>query len=250
MTDNEVIKKRLIELSRRAYDTGADIYTDFLSMAEQSTLASVKQELYSPYLLYGGAGERERRVARFGTDTDDTAKFPIACLMISPRSAKFAQKLSHRDYLGALMSIGLDRSKLGDIVIDGSNAYVFCRDEMKEFIARSVDSVARTSVKCEIVDSIPEHMTDETHEITVQVASIRLDALVAKVYRLSREESSSLIKQGRVYVNAVLCESPSREPKDEDIVSVRGFGRFKLLGKAGTGKKGKVNVLIARFGRG
>ena len=59
MTDNEVIKKRLIELSRRAYDTGADIYTDFLSMAEQSTLASVKQELYSPYLLYGGASERE-----------------------------------------------------------------------------------------------------------------------------------------------------------------------------------------------
>ena len=135
-------------------------------------------------------------------------------------------------------------------MIEGSDEYVFCRDEMKEFIARSVDSVARTSVKCEIVDSIPEHMTDETHEITVQVASIRLDALVAKVYRLSREESSSLIKQGRVYVNAVLCESPSREPKDEDIVSVRGFGRFKLLGKAGTGKKGKANVLIARFGRG
>ena len=114
----EMLKKRLVELSRRSAERGIKTNSEFLSLGEQAELLRLRLE--SPCALDGGYAEAERRVAVFGGE-----RAPLCCLEISPVSKKFAEPLTHRDYLGALMGLGLRRSVLGDVVLCGGNAYVF-----------------------------------------------------------------------------------------------------------------------------
>ena len=106
----ELTKKRLAELSRRAYDRGICTFSEFLTPGEQTELG--RMHLAEPCVLDGGYSEAERRAAVFGGE-----RAPICCLEIAPAAPKFAEELTHRDYLGSLMGLGLRRSVLGDIVL-------------------------------------------------------------------------------------------------------------------------------------
>ena len=115
MNDNELIKKRLFELSRRSYERGYTVYSDFLSIDEAGILFEQKYD--APFNLFGGYENAERTIAAFG---DEENCYPIVCIKIEPVNQKFADKLSHRDFLGSLMNLGIERSTLGDIVINNN----------------------------------------------------------------------------------------------------------------------------------
>jgi len=240
--------KRFLELSERAFKMGEYAYTGFLNAEEQGALYAVRKSLASAYSLFGGTQDGERKMARFGSAalSGYDEAFPIVCLKIKrPSGAK--TPLAHRDVLGAILALGIERATIGDIAAKGSEAYVFCAESMADFIITNLFRAGKEAVSCTVSAGLPEGPLYTPLEQRLQIASERADAIVAKAYALSREDSAALFEKEKVFVNAAPCPSGSRTLRAGDTVSVRAYGRFDYLGVAGTSKKGKLNVVISKY---
>ena len=248
--DYTLQKKRFLELARKSYNSGIYTFTDFLGLGEQSAFHEIERELSGiPYTAFGGTDGCERVMIRFGSEElcGYDMPFPISIVLCQPLSEKFAEKLSHRDFLGAILNLGIDRSVLGDIAIVDKCAYLFVKEGMAEFVADGLTTVRRTAVKCSLVDCAPDGVLYNTKEVRVQAVGERIDALVAKVFSISRDDSATLFSRGLVFISGKCCESVSHKLKEGDIVSVRGYGRFIYRGIEGHTKKGKLNILIEQY---
>ena len=240
-------KKRISELAGKSYGQGIYCFTHFLDLMGRSDFQYLLPSLPPvPWKMFGGAEGCERQMLRFGDESlcGYDQPFPIVCLKITPRSAKFAEPLTHRDYLGSLMALGMERELLGDIVVRESEAFLFCEERIAPYITQNFTQARHTFLNCEAVERLPEGALFETRRVTVQLASQRIDALIAHVYRLSRSEAQALFPAGKIFVSGRLCESPGYTPKAGDILSVRGFGRMKYVGIESKSKKGKENTAV------
>lgn len=237
----DIFEKRLFELAERASERCYVTFSDFLNMEEQSELASLA--LPCDYATFGGYDGAERAVAAFGNGCQ-YAEFPVKIIKAEPLSQKFADKLSHRDFLGSLMGLGIKRNVLGDIVIKENTGYIFCLDSIADYIVQNLDKVRHTSIKCSVVHELPAGAVAEPEEKEIIVASLRLDVLAAAVYNFSRSGVKELFVQSKVFVNSALCENFSYNVKPGDIVSVRGNGRFKCGNVLGSTKKGRTVLRI------
>ncbi|WDC85882.1 YlmH/Sll1252 family protein [Caloramator sp. mosi_1] len=137
------------------------------------------------------------------------------------------EKLSHRDYLGALLSLGIKREKIGDINVFDDGAEIYVSKELSDYIVFNLNKIKHTGIKLEkITFEEARERVQFFKEIVVNAASLRIDAVISEVYNLSRSEASSLIKQGNVKINYISNDDQSYKLNDGDIVSVKGFGRF------------------------
>ncbi len=246
----DVFKRRVEEWAERAYGQGTYCFSHFLSLAERSDFHTLIPSLPPvPWKLYGGAEGCERQMLRFGDEAlcGYDAPFPIVCLKILPVHPRFAEQLTHRDYLGALMALGVEREVLGDIIVRPGAAYLFCQERMAPYIRENFTQARHTALKCEDAGALPEGALFELRRMSVQVSSQRIDALIAHVFRLSRAEAQALFPAGKVFVSGRLCESPGYSPKPGDILSVRGYGRFRYAGVESMSKKGKENTAVDLF---
>lgn len=242
-TEELLLKKRLLELARKGDAYFA--FSDFLGLSEQSIFATVKSSLRrDSYKLFGGADGTERVMVRFGSEDElgYDEPFPISIIKISPRSPKFAENLTHRDYLGSILSLGIERRLIGDIVIKESDAYLFCKSDIAEYITQSLERIRHTDVTLKITDALPEGELFRTERKRIQASGERIDAIVAKVFGISRDDSLSLFKKRLVFIDGRLCENNSATLKYGEIVSVRGYGRFIYRGYETLSKKGKLNI--------
>ena len=156
--EETLFRKRLTELAVKSYNNSQYLFTNFLSMAEQNTYFSMERELsYVPVTLFGGTGDCERVMLRFGSEElcGYEEAFPIVCMKIEPVIEKFGEQLSHRDYLGALINLGVDRATLGDIIIVEKTAYLFCTEKMAPYLLENLTQVKHTHVKCTITTDFP-----------------------------------------------------------------------------------------------
>ena len=243
----DVFKRRVEEWAERAYRQGTYCFSHFLSLAELSDFHALIPSLPPvAWTLFGGAEGCERQMLRFGDEAlcGYDAAFPIACLQILPEHPKFAEPLTHRDYLGALMALGIEREVLGDIIVRQDGAYLFCEERMSAFIREHFTQAKHTAVICTDAGALPEGSLFELKRMSVQLASQRIDALIARVYRLSRAEAQALFPAGKVFVSGRLCESPGYTPKAGEILSVRGYGRMRYAGVESMSKKGKENTAV------
>ncbi len=239
------LKNRFSELARRAYSKQCYTYSEFLTLAEQDTLLGMRFDANSAsFELFGGYSNAERKLACFGSEElcGYTESPPVECVAITPLSQKFADALTHRDFLGALMALGVRRSVLGDIILRENCGYLFCLDSVSDFIVQEFTQVKHTAVRCRIITELPEIVITKPDVTNVNVASERLDAVIAAVYKLSRSESQELFKQGKVYVNSRLTEATGHKLNDDSIISVRGYGRFIYEGISKETKKGRLFV--------
>lgn len=243
----ELLKRRFVELARRAYNSGIFTFTDFLGLAEQAAFAEVSREIFGiEYVKFGGAEGAERVMIRFGSESDlgYSMPFPISLIKVEPLSQKYAEKLSHRDFLGAIMNLGIERDTMGDIVIIDNVGYIFVKEDKATYIADSLTKVRRTDVKSEVTETLPDGQLYRTERRNVQANGERLDALVAKVFSLSREEAQSLFKKRLVFADGREIDSTSYIPKPNEKISVRGHGRFIYIGTQSLTRKGKLNIAI------
>lgn len=246
-SDEILLRKRLGELADKSYGSGQYFFTGFLSAAELDTYYGMERELsYVPVTVFGGTADCERVMLRFGSAElcGYEADFPIQCIEISPLAEKFGEALGHRDYLGALMNLGIGRTTLGDIIIIGKHAFLFCMEKMAPYIIENLDQVRHTSVKCRIAEKIPESAITRLERRTVQVSAARADSIIAKVYNLSRSGSAELFRAKKVFVNGRLSENNGGQLKPGDRVSVRGFGRFRFVEITGETRRGKLNAAV------
>lgn len=237
-----MIEKRFNELYNRAFEKHYHTFTEFLNLEEQSILISS----YLPSTKFGGYSLAERIIAGFGDDVRKS-DFPIVCLCISPVNKKFSDKLTHRDYLGAVMNLGIKREMLGDIIVDENCAYLFCLSQISEYITDNLRRIRHTTVKTELIDTLPEDLISQPESCETIVSSLRIDVLVSAVYKLSRNETSKLFSCGKIFVNSKLTENASYTVKDDDIISVRGFGRFTFLQQLRKTKKDRIVIEIIKY---
>ena len=246
----EGMQKRFLELGERACRSGVYTFTPFLGLQEQNIFYGLARQLsHVPWEAFGGAEGCERKVVRFGSEEmcGFEQPFPIACVAVRPRSAKFAETLTHRDFLGALMNLGVERDTLGDIAVREEGAYVFCTEHIAPFVVENLMQVRKTPVRAELAQALPEGALYRLQPKTVQVASNRADALCAHIWNISRGDSLALFRAGRVFINGRLCENASAALREGDILSARGYGRFVFRGVVGLTKKGRSNALVELY---
>lgn len=243
----ELLKKRFIELYNKADRGEYYTFTDFLGLSEQSAFGELVSKLDPACITkYGGAVGAERIMIRFGDigQIGYDVPFPIKCVKVEPLSQKFADKLTHRDFLGALMNLGIERCMLGDVVIRDNVGYVFSEEKIAEFITGELSRVKRTDVKASIIEKLPDTELYKTEPKRIQIQSERIDAVIAKTYLVSRDDAQALIKRGLVFVNGKEVSGAAYAPKENDKVSVRGHGRFIYRGFDSTSRKGKLNAIV------
>lgn len=249
--EEELLKKRFRELADQAWQRGSYTFTGFLGLSELSAIYEMEREIsFVPHSVFGGSEDAERAMIRFGSEEafGYAESFPIVCVRIRPLQQKFADQLNHRDFLGALMNLGIDRSTLGDIVVRDNEGYLFCTEAIAPFIVENVSRIKHTSVLCEMTQEPPKQRQEDLKEFTIQIPSERIDGVLAKVYHLSRSDSAELFRQKKVFVNGRLCENSSRLLKPEDRVSARGYGKFIYTGQQSISKKGKLNATVLVYG--
>ena len=239
----------LKELAFNTYNKGFSTYSDFLNLNELNLLLSIKKELPLVELdFYGGYDEAERKMVCFHTlDEDYDREFPIHCIHITPRNVKFSDTLTHRDYLGALLNLGIERYTIGDIIIKNKESYVFCNNKMCDYIVQNLTRIKHTDVRCTQEEQSILNISPQFQEIRGTVASVRLDAILTLAFNGSRSSLSNLIPAGKVFVNSRLIESNSYTLKEGDVISVRGYGKFIYQEQQNQTKKGRYFVVIMKY---
>lgn len=241
-----MLQKRLLELSKIAYQRDIVTYSDFLNLNELNILHTTpKQEWFTCYETYGGYEFSERQMVAFLPDALMFAKkYPICALKIEPLQKKFSESLTHRDYLGAILNLGIERSKLGDILVEDNYAILFAHQSLKTFICDELSRIRHTSVMVTEIDAEAVSYQPKFKEITGTVPSLRLDSLLSLAFSSSRSKLVSYIENGKVFVNGKLVTSNGCQVKEDDIISVRGLGRFQFKEAISQTKKGRIYVSL------
>jgi len=253
--EEELFQKRLLDLADTAWRRNIVTYTDFLNLNEQNIYHDSLQKLsFIQSESFGGYESAERQMVAFIPDAlsrdrgyFSQASFPIACLKIRPLNVKFSDKLTHRDYLGSLMNLGIDRSRTGDIVIQDQDAWLFCQKKIADYVAGELTRVRHTAVSCLVCSPQEVHYQPSLQELTGTVASVRLDSLLSLAFQTSRSSITALIQGGKTFANGRLVTSNGYHVKEGDIISVRGLGRFRYDGVLSATKKGRCLVRIQKY---
>ncbi len=247
--DEEILSKRFKELSNASLKKMIITNTDFLNLNELNIFEYTKSELSnSNYEIVGGYETCERKMIRFFPEYDLIDKGPpIVCLKISPSNMKFSDELNHRDFLGAILNLGIERSKIGDILIEENVGYVFCHSNISEYIINNLEKVKHTNIKLSKINDFDVNYTPKFKLITGTVSSIRLDSVIALAFQTSRSKVTGLIEGGKVFVNSKLTINNSYFLKEKDIISVRGHGKFTYESTMKQTKKGRYYISLHKF---
>ena len=239
-------KNRYRELLDRARNQGIYTYTEFHSPHGASLAYFVAGE--DEVKLFGGMEYAERTVIRFGDPKELLYEetFPIKLLHICPKNLKFAEDLTHRDYLGAIMNLGIERNQVGDILTVEKDAYAFVLEGIAEYIIENLTKIKHTNVEISMIDSLPTDVKIEVEHEELSVSSVRLDAILAKSLNMSRETAKNLILSEKVIANGKIMKKPEYEPKEKETIIVRGYGRIIFEGRLRENKKGKTVILIGK----
>lgn len=250
MEKEEILfQKRMLELSRTAYQRGIVMFSDFLNLNELNILHNIpKDELFTQYETFGGYETSERQMAAFLPDAlCYEYHYPFSVIRITPLSKKFAEELSHRDYLGAVLNLGIDRCTIGDILVLHKEAVVFVENQMATFLKENLTRIRHTSVMA-VQENLSEFHYEPSYEIVKgTVASVRLDALLAQTFASSRSKLSGLIEGKKVFVNGKLVLNNGYKVKEQDVISVRGVGKFQYMGVVSETRKGRYYVEIRKY---
>ena len=232
---------RALDLARRAAARDTVEFSGFLSPAERALLASVPPLRELCELRFdGGYAEAERTLASFrpyGLPYDVPA--PIAALALDTGGPA----LGHRDILGAVMALGVKRDKLGDILDRAQPPLLLCDETIARYIADNLERAGRCRVRVTpgSVGAIPPTVYQRK---TATVLSLRLDAVVAEGFGLSRAKAADAIRQGLVSRNWLPCDKVAQEVAEGDCISLRGTGKLRLTEVGGQSKKGRTFLAL------
>ena len=250
--DDRLLLAKVLDRAEQAQSRNIPANTDFLSPQQQVLaldllrLAGIPE---SGYVRLGGYEGAERNIILFLPDWLDAeaaeTQSPIRILRASFREE---DKLSHRDFLGSLMGMGIVREKLGDILVSPDSADLMVLESVADFLRQSWDSAGRAHLKITEIEpwelQVPEIRCQEVRDT---VSSLRLDAIASTGFRMARGKAAELITSGRVQLNWRECTKPDKLLAQGDTVSARGFGKFELTEVGGLTKKGRTSITLKRY---
>ena len=235
-----ILRNKFLDLARNAYFKNIVTHSMFLNLYEQTIFETLKNELPNiKYIMFGGYSEAERKIVCFYCD-----KIPefdmLEYIKVSPSNKKFADDLTHRDFLGALMNLGIERHMIGDICIVDNVAHIITFNSMSETIINELSTVKRTKVVLEVESADELKAVNRMEYKKINIPSERLDSIIGSIYNISRSKVNLYIDAGKVFINSRQCFSHSSKIKNGDIITVRGLGRARFLGISALSKKGRL----------
>ena len=243
MNEQELCKKRLIDLSKQANRKGIVLFSDFLNLNERNIYQQNLKFFESKTESFGGVEFAERQIIAFIPDALYYEwNYPIIALKVTPSYPKFAEKLTHRDILGALMHMGIDRGKIGDIFVAEDVYYIICEESIADYFIESIEKIRHTIVKLSHVSLDDLKTIQNLKEMNGIVTSNRLDSILACVFKLSRSQALDLLRAEKVFVNGKMVQNPSYTIKPNEIISLRGYGRFVFVKESGVTGKGRIKI--------
>ena len=243
----EDIQKALENAAKLAGEKGLTRFTRFLDPAEAELFRHLARQYDAGFSAWGGYDQAERVVGCFSPADEmvDTAQYPVVCLH-SRYSPKFCS-ITHRDLLGSFMALGLTRSCAGDMIIAGTDIYLFAHAQTADFIAQSMESAGKAPLDFHALTETPQMPEPEGTRFSAVVSSLRLDAVLAAAYRLSRSEAADSIRAGLVKVNYLACDRVDLPLQEGALLSMRGRGRVRLLSVDGTTRKQRIGITLFRY---
>lgn len=241
--EKKILMKQIIEKIENVLNYHTLEYTDFLDPYELSLSKSILNGFDIGYSVFGGIESAERKILQLFPDYLDSSliESPVAALELNGDLSS----LSHKDFLGGLLNLGIKRTKVGDILIYDESTIILVKEEIQDFVLLNLEKVGNKNIKIEEIKisclKVPEIKYRELKDF---VSSTRLDIVISSAYNISRTDSQSIIKSGKVKVNWESINKVSKELEEKDIISVRGYGRCILYSLDGRSKKGKLKATI------
>lgn len=219
-------------------------HTDFLDPYERRLARSILNGFTEiSYRELGGVSQAERKIISIYPSYyyHDDIGIPITALKVKGISSK----LSHRDFLGSILGLGINRDKIGDILIHENYAQIIVKSEISSFILISLKKVGNVNVSTEEIRLEDLRLGKiDYKEIFAIISSLRLDTLVSGAWHLSRNDSKKLIESGKTKLNWEPIEKVSKDIEEGDLISAKGYGRFILDSIECTTRKGNIKVKL------
>ena len=252
MTAQDQLISRIQSAARDVLDKSRPFFTRFLTETEQMKISALRFPADLVTGFYGGEGNKDAVRKCFGIvpafyvneDSDLPALFPVKAITFTFRKCDV---ITHREVLGTLMGLGIERDTIGDICIIEGKAAVFVTEKPAELIMDSVLKIGKVGVRCTYgVDfELPEQQYEE---LSYSVASLRLDNLVRNMANCSRGTACDrYLKPQLVQLCGEVCDNPSKIVKEGDIITIRGKGKFLLSEIGETGRKGNVHIKVKKY---
>lgn len=245
ITDNEdkLFLSKMCDNAIRSFNSGRIIFSKFLNPG-QKLLVENRFSNEIPISFFGGYKDAERTIAAFGYDNDEIL-FPVRAVKITTKNKHV---YSHRDYLGSLLSLGITRELLGDIVILDSYAVIFCTEEISEFIINNLTRIASTGVTLEYINDLSIlDIRKNFKDLSLTVSSLRFDCILSAVCGKSRSEITNLIGQGLATINYSVVKNTSAHIKHGDVLSLRGFGKMIVETDNSVTRKGRIHINVKKY---
>ncbi|MDF2903202.1 MAG: RNA-binding protein [Bacillus sp. (in: firmicutes)] len=236
---------QIVDWKHYVENTYAPKLTDFLDPREQQIVKTIIGEHGEVKVaFFGGTQNAERKRALFSPDYYQVSEEDFRITLFEVHYPSKFVTIEHRHVLGSLMSLGLKRGKYGDILYDESTVQFFAAEEIGSYLSTQLQMVGKATIRLEEIPFKKAVSVQEIwQEVSITASSLRLDTLISSIYPISRQKSQTLIGQKLVKVNWTVVESSSFECREGDTLSVRGFGRVKIVSIEGRTKKDKWRIL-------
>lgn len=246
-SDERLVAAKVIDKLALAQKTYAPEFTIFMDPYKAYSIRDMLLNNDCNIMVYGGYEDSERvKIGFFPEFTEPNEnEFPVKAIEISYNS-QFSRALTHRDFLGSILGLGITREKTGDIIIEEGRAVAFVDSDIVDYIVVNLERVGQTKVRVKILDGFKPEPKKE-HEKRLTVASLRIDVLLSGALNLSRGKTADLIKGEKAFVNWKKIITVSHIVKENDVVTLRGVGRVKINEIMGITKKDRILINVSVF---
>lgn len=253
--DDKILLSQILDKIEMVEKKNKMEYTDFLDLAQiklvQKFIDRIKIE---NYMSYGGFEQAERKMfviypEKFNSTVVEKNLSNIVQIIRIELPDDLKGKYTHRDYLGAVIKLGIERKKVGDIIVDSNGADIIIDKDVPKFLADNLGSLTRFSKSTITVQNIEDLRPVEIRkeELEIIVSSLRLDNVISELARCSRNKALDIINTERVFVNFECETKKTKQIKPGDMVTIRGKGRFFIKEIVGQTRSGRTVIKIEKF---
>ncbi len=242
--DEKLFFARVNDAVELCYKSSAPQFLGFLTETETAKAQEILCKGNVSFRFFGGYDEAQRVMLGVFPEWCEAAPFPIRALTFSYRECDV---LSHRDFLGSVMALGVTRETVGDILVESGRAVMFVTAEMEKYISSQIEKVGRVGVSISqgFTNPLPQH--SQLLEFSGTIASARLDCVVAEICSTSRAKAAEMIESALVSVNSVRSQKITRMVENKDKVTVKGKAKFIIDSISNFSKKGRIILKYSKY---
>ena len=244
--EQKLLLARVEDKIRQSQKRASAEFLGFLNEAEIAFLKSEMGAYLENALFFCGYPDAGRCMLGVFCDWEEPRceNFPIVCLKIEN---SFSKNLTHRDFLGSVLSLGFERTKIGDILAGEKTSFMFVSEDVADYICFNLKKIGSVGVKIKRATDVDELPKRKFKKISAVYASQRLDAVVSGALKKSRNDAKEMILAGKVSVNHKEVCDTSHNLKENDVISVRGEGRFILSEIGDETRSGRIHIGILKY---